>query len=100
MSSKFQSRPLADLAAVAANAGVQVGDLETSALWVVGTFVGTAQVQISPDNVNWVDEGAALTTPGRVSIPGDAQFVRVNVTAYTSGTVESVVTGVDEDRLG
>jgi len=97
---KFSSRPLADLAAVAVNAGINVSDLETADMWVTGTFVATAQVQLSPDNVSWIDEGAALTAPGRVSIPKAAKFVRVSCTAYTSGTVESDVTGVDDDQLG
>ncbi len=90
-------RPLADLTGTGQNAGIVVNDLETAAIWIVGTFVATAQVQISPDGTNWVDEGAALTAPGRVSIPADANQVRVDCTAYTSGTIESVVTGVDED---
>jgi len=98
--SKFQTRVLADLAAVAQNAGVQVGDLETADVWIVGTFAGTLQVQVSPDNVNWVNEGAALTAPGKVSIPAAAQFVRGDCTSYTSGTISMVVTGVDDDRQG
>jgi len=98
--SKQQTRPLADLTSQAANVGVQCGDLEVAAMWVVGTFVGTWQMQISPDNTNWIDEGSSDTVPGRVVIPADAQFARIDVTAFTSGTFESLITGVDEDRLG
>ena len=98
--SKWQSRPLADLTGTGQNAGVEVSDLESSAVWIVGTFVGTAQMQVSPDGTNWVDEGAALTTPGKVAVPDYVKQVRVDCTAYTSGTIESLVTGIDEDRKG
>lgn len=98
--SKFQTRAAADLTATGQNAGVEVSDLETAHYWVVGTFVGTLQVQISPDGTNWVNEGSALTAPGYVAIPAAAKQVRGDCTAYTSGTIEGVITGVDEDRLG
>jgi hypothetical protein len=98
--SKFFTRPAADLGAVAANAGINVSDLETANYWVTGTFVGTLQVQVSPDNVNWVNQGSALTAPGTISIPASAQYVRGNCTAYTSGTISGVVTGVDDDQKG
>ena len=96
----FQTRALADLGGTGQNAGVHVGDLETADVWVVGTFVGTLQVQVSPDGTNWVNEGSALTAPGKISIPKAAKQVRGDCTAYTSGTIEMVVTGVDDDLKG
>lgn len=98
--SKFQSRPLVDLTGTGQNAGIRVDDLETADMWVTNTFVGTLQMQVSPDNVNWIDEGSPVTAPARINIPVAAKYVRGDCTAFTSGDISMDVTGVDEDRLG
>jgi len=98
--SAFQSRAAADLTGTGQNAGVEVSDMESGFYWVVGTFVGTVQVQVSPDGTNWVNEGSALTVPGKIAMPAGTKQMRADCTAFTSGTIEGVVTGRDDDRLG
>ncbi len=94
-------RALTDLTGTGQNAGVTISDLESSTMWVVGTFVATAQVQVSPDGTNWVNEGSALTAPGRVLLTSEeGKQARIDVTAFTSGTIESIITGKDEDVKG
>ncbi len=93
----FESRVMANLTSVAANAGVNVSDLESAVVWVVGTFVGTVKLQVSPDNTNWVDSGSSVTAPAMIAIPDGAKYARLNCTAYTSGTISGVITGRDED---
>ena len=95
--SQTKSRDLADVGSATNNAGVNVSDLESATLWVKGTFVGTVQPEESPNNVDWYAVGSPVTAPGRQVISSDALYVRIDVTAYTSGTVESLVTGVDND---
>ena len=95
--SKFVTRALADVGAAEANGGVEVSDLETSSVWLQGTFVGTVQPEISGDGVAWHALGSGLTVPTIVALPAYARQVRFDVTAYTSGTVEGIITGRDED---
>ena len=93
------SKALADITSQAANAGVNTSEYETANMHVYGTFVATVQVQVSHDNTNWINEGSALTATGKVALP-PALFSRCNVTAFTSGTIKSVVMGRDDDRKG
>lgn len=57
-----------------------------------GAFVGTAKVEASDDGATWVDAVAAqaMTGPGVYIVPvlGARQY-RVNVTAYTSGSISA-----------
>lgn len=55
---------------------------------------GTATVDIegSLDNVNWVQLGQ-LTASGIVSDSDPWEYVRANVTAWTSGTVTVIMRG-------
>lgn len=96
----FNTKTTADLTGTGQNAGVDVSDLETASYWVFGTFVGTVQMQVSPDGTNWVDEGSPVSAAARISIPQEAKQARLDCTAYTSGTIESAITGIDDDRLG
>lgn len=52
-------------------------------LLVVGAFTGTYQLEASPDNINWVIEGAPFTAPVIRAVVG-APFYRLNCTAFTS----------------
>jgi len=57
-----------------------------------GAFVGSAQVQTSQDNVTWVNAtGSTAVTAGGTDIQliTLAQYVRLNVTAYTSGGIKA-----------
>ena len=96
-------RPLVDLgAASASGAGASLpvpdGDLDYSSLFILGTFVGTVSIEVSPDGSNFVTAkdayGVALigiTAPGVYHLWGKARKVRRNVTAYTSGTINFLV---------
>jgi len=55
-------------------------------VYVTGTFVATLQLQVSLDGVNWLDDGASITTPGVLTASVNAPQARVAVTSYTSGT--------------
>lgn len=59
------------------------------------TITGTATVtpQVSNDGVNWVAVSGmpAVTASGASITNGAFKYVRVNVTAYTSGTVTSTI---------
>ena len=55
-------------------------------------FVGTAVIQTSVDGTTWATAtGAAnVTAPGlNVQTITLAQFIRINVTAYTSGNIQA-----------
>lgn len=73
---------------VAAGAGVDISEASKVAVYLHGTFVGTVQWQISTDNVNWADTGAAQTAPGVIDVTTPANWIRADVTAYTSGTLD------------
>jgi hypothetical protein len=59
-----------------------------------GAFVGTAKLESSDDGATWVDAvaGQAMTGPGTYVMPivGAKQY-RVNVTAYTSGSISGTL---------
>lgn len=90
-SSRLASLP--NLTSATTNTAADVANLDQKTFWVVGTFVATAQIQISPDNVHFVNTGAALTAPGSLALPATTRFARLSVNPYTSGTVESLIEG-------
>lgn len=51
----------------------------------------TIQMQVSPDKVNWVNFGAAITASGEYSLPPAGVYYRPNVTVYGSGTISVIV---------
>ncbi len=72
---------------------VEIDDLSDVTLFVTGTFVSSLQPQISHDNgTTWLDEGAAITTPGAVEISKSTAAVRLNVT-FTSGVAVAAILG-------
>ncbi len=92
-----------DLAAVAATAGLDISELESASVSVGGTFVGTYSIELSFDaGATWVPhpDATGLTAPKIQALGMRAQQVRVNCTAYTSGTLECDMGGTDEDRKG
>lgn len=95
-----RGQALDDLTGVATTPDVDVSDGETIDLWVNGTFVATVQPEASADGVTFAPIGAALTAPAVVSIPATAKKVRLDCTAFTSGTIESQVGVQDSDRKG
>lgn len=57
-----------------------------------GDFVGTATLQVTLDGTTWVDSAYGAVAPGQYAVvPELASSVRINVTAYTSGTLAAVV---------
>jgi hypothetical protein len=58
-----------------------------------GTFlaVATMYVQGSNDNTNWSNLSAAITSDGFVFVETPVEFIRINVTAHTSGTAQTAV---------
>ncbi len=59
-----------------------------------GAFVGTVKLEASDDGSTWVDAvaGQAMTGPGTYVMPVvGARNYRVNVTAYTSGSVAATL---------
>jgi hypothetical protein len=66
--------------------------MEAKTVTIEGTFTATYQVQISCDpsespNANsWTNSGTALTAAGNVFVQTPCAWIRVQCTAFTSGT--------------
>lgn len=59
-----------------------------------GAFVGSAQLQTSVDGTTWVNAtgSTAVTGPGlNIQAITLAQYLRLNVTAYTSGNIQATI---------
>lgn len=58
-----------------------------------GAFVGSARMQTSVDGTTWTDVGPAVhTTAGyNTFMITLANFIRLNMTAFTSGSLKAVV---------
>lgn len=74
-------------------AGAATGAIgERKTVSIEGAFSATYQVQVSLDNsaspaaASWQNVGAALTAAGVLEISLPCAWVRLNCTAYTSGT--------------
>lgn len=86
---------------VAAGAAISVGNLERKTITLESVGTATYQVQISLDTGNapaaasWQNEGAALTASGSLEITKPCAWLRLNVTAYTSGTPTLRVAGIN-----
>jgi len=74
-------------------AGSFVGDLESKAVGVFGTFSASVVVEQSPDNAKWYQVGAKLAASGYRELDTNAQWVRIRSTAHSSGTVQAVCGG-------
>lgn len=96
--SKFVGRATANVTSQAASAAVDISDLENCTVTVTGTFVGTVAVEYSHDGTEFVAAAAALTTPGTVTLPVKCKSVRLNCTAFTSGTMRGRIGGRDAGR--
>jgi hypothetical protein len=70
-----------------------VADLDSLEVQVQGTFVATVQIQGSLDGATWVTIGSNITAPGIVAVAGNYQYLRINTSAYTSGTPVAEVCG-------
>ena len=81
--------------AVAAGAGQRTYGYNECGVYVFGTFVQTLQIQVSPDGVEWFDEGSPFTAKGKLTFTVPAMFVRVNVTVHVSGQATVMLVGED-----
>lgn len=91
---------LGTLAAVAAGTttntqgnGFLPGELAVARIFSPGgAYVGSAQIQTSPDGTAWTNVGVAHTSGGFNTFPITlSSFVRLNGTAFTSGSVKAVI---------
>ncbi len=65
---------------------MNVEDVTDKEVVIAGTFVATFDVQISLDGSAWANAIAGATAPAAAqSVAALAKFMRINVTAYTSG---------------
>lgn len=62
-------------------------------LQVAGTFTATLQLEGSNDNVNWEQIGTDYTAPELRQITAVAQYMRITVDSYTSGTPLAYLAG-------
>lgn len=73
-------------ASVAAGAAVKVSDLGSKTVQIWGTFTATLQLQASMDGVAWQTLGANITGADARTVADEWNFLRINTSAYTSGT--------------
>lgn len=85
---------------VAAGLPVDTRYMERKTVSISSSGTGTNQVQISLDRsdtpaaASFVNEGTALTADGTLEISKPCAWVRVNTTAYTSGTPVGYLAGM------
>lgn len=63
---------------------------------VYGTFAATVQLQGRMPGGGWQNIGSAVTAPGLVSAPATLSELRLDLTIYTSGTVQAKMGGFRE----
>lgn len=82
-------------ASVATGAAVDVQDLKSAHLSIAGTFTATYKVLVSYDaGTSFVQFGADVTAAAEVSLPDAAMEVKVQCSAYTSGTPVGACAGI------
>lgn len=89
-----KSLALAAPASVSTGAAKGIADIVSAVVQITGIGTGTYQVKVSFDGTTFVNQGAALTADGSLAIPDAALAVRIQCTAYTSGTPAAAVAGV------
>lgn len=94
MTGRPEFRDLEDITAAGPNTDIDVSDYPRTAVQIYGTFVATVAVEISLDGSTFAPFGAALTAPGIVEVPIAARRLRLNATAFTSGTIEATASYV------
>jgi hypothetical protein len=73
-------------ASVAAGSAVNVEKLYYKTIIFSGTFTATLQVQLSNDGSTWVTVGSNVTTASVVRVEEQSKHLRINTSAFTSGT--------------
>jgi hypothetical protein len=106
--SKHTSIALGDMDAVEVSPNVgNVESLEAVVAVAAGTFVATYSIEGSIDGTTWAavsdihgNSLAGLTAPTARQLPVGYKQIRMNCTAYTSGTITGSVGGLDADVRG
>lgn len=70
-----------------------VAEYTSKTVTINGTFVGTAQVEGSVDGTTWHLVGANTTAPTVRETTAAFRYMRINVTAYTSGEIVALFSG-------
>lgn len=74
--------------------GIPTGELWVQAVDGDDPWVGTAAIEVSLDGENWSASAASpLAAADYKAIPELVRFVRINVTAYTSGELIAIFAG-------
>lgn len=85
------------VAATGASGHLDFKGVKKASLQLLGTFVGTIQIEGSNDAaVTFGQIGTDITTPGLIDIPTYCDFIRLNVSAFTSGTITGIVSGITD----
>jgi hypothetical protein len=63
---------------------------------VYGTFTASLRLQVKLPGGDWQDVGSAITAPGIYEVAETCSDLRVNTTAYTSGTPQAIFGGFNE----
>lgn len=102
MPGQYGNFSLGSLVATGAATAAEVAHFEDVGVLVSGTFVGTCEIQVSFDGTTFVSHPTltAKTAPFSGLIGFPCKAVRLNCTAYTSGTISGSGGGRDEDRKG
>ena len=78
--------PLTVPASVAIGAVFPCAQFREKWVHVHGTFVASMDIEGSMDDTNWFKVQTAVSTPSAVQVSPTIKSLRINVTAYTSGT--------------
>jgi hypothetical protein len=90
-----ESIPLDVPAAVGAGQASNVFRFRDKTVQVSGTFAGSLQLEGSIDGNDYEPIGGPVTAAGFIPVPLTIQFLRVRLTALTSGTPKAVAAGFD-----
>lgn len=81
-------------AATGIGSAQRVEEMDEKWVQITGTFVATVSIETSADGVTYAQAIVTPpTAPGWYQIPMACKWLRVNVTAYTSGQAGAFVTG-------
>jgi hypothetical protein len=86
---------------ITAGAATAVGALERKTVSIESVGSATYQVQISldtsatPASSSWQNEGVALTASGTLEVTKPAAWIRINCTAFVSGTPTGRIAGIN-----
>lgn len=84
---KRSARTMSVATSVAAGTAIDISDLADGAkVGISGTFTATMKVEESVDGSTWVQVGSDVTAAALRTVTKRTRFLRINTSAYTSGT--------------